>query len=364
MDFAEFYREAKDDCLRTVLVSVGDQDTAQELVAEAFARAWASWRTVSRHPAPRAWVVRTALNLSVSRWRRHRRELALADPSLVADRPADGGAADGPVDATIMTALRRLPTRQREVVALRLFLDLDTAQATLADLSSSPQADWRVAWYGGLCELAGGKPDRARAAFSAVYDEIPGELAPKLALAFAAEAAGDLPAARYYFQLVWTIDRSYVSAGFGTARAYLASGDRVSAIAAVAAVPETSSHHAAAQIAAVRLLVAGGAGLSVADLHQADQRLVRLSLEDNDPRRHQLAVEILRAALDWVSDGTAIPQRASAQSAAERILGYEPNERALRFGLERGYRALATLMPERRVELVDMANSVRPRTWI
>jgi serine/threonine-protein kinase PknG len=242
--------------------------------------------------------------------------------------------------------------------------DLDTAQATLADLSSSPQADWRVAWYGGLCELAGGKPDRARAAFSAVYDELPGELAPKLALAFAAEAAGDLPAARYYFQLVWTIDRSYVSAGFGTARAYLASGDRVSAIAAVAAVPETSSHHAAAQIAAVRLLVAGGAGLSVADLHQADQRLVRLSLEDNDPRRHQLAVEILRAALDWVSDGTATPQRASAQSAAERILGYEPNERALRFGLERGYRALATLMPERRVELVDMANSVRPRTWI
>jgi serine/threonine-protein kinase PknG len=245
--------------------------------------------------------------------------------------------------------------------------DLGTAQATLADLSSSPQADWRVAWYGGLCELAGGKPDRARAAFSAVYDELPGELAPKLALAFAAEAAGGeagLLAARYYFQLVWTIDRSYVSAGFGTARAYLASGDRVSAITAVAAVPETSSHHAAAQIAAVRLLVAGGAGLSVTDLHQADQRLVRLSLDDNDPRRHQLAVEILRAALDWVSDGTATPQRASAQSAAERILGYEANERALRFGLERGYRALATLLPERRVELVDMANSVRPRTWI
>jgi serine/threonine-protein kinase PknG len=245
--------------------------------------------------------------------------------------------------------------------------DLGTAQATLADLSSSPLADWRVSWYGGLCELAGGKPDRARAAFSAVYDELPGELAPKLALAFAAEAAGGeagLLAARYYFQLVWTIDRSYVSAGFGTARAYLASGDRVSAIAAVAAVPETSSHHAAAQIAAVRLLVAGGAGLSVTDLHQADQRLVRLSLDDNDPRRHQLAVEILRAALDWVSDGTAAQQRAGAQAAAERILGYEANERALRFGLERGYRALATLLPERRVELVDMANSVRPRTWI
>jgi serine/threonine-protein kinase PknG len=241
--------------------------------------------------------------------------------------------------------------------------DLPAARACLAELSSSPQADWRVAWYTGLCELADGQPDRARAAFSAVYDELPGELAPKLALAFAAEASGDLPAARHYFQLVWTVDQSYVSAGFGAARACLAGGDRVSAIAAVAAVPETSSHHAAAQIAAVRLLVAGGAGLSGADLHQADQRLGRLPLEDNDPRRHQLTVEILRAALDWVSTPAAAPARGGAQTAAERILGCEPNERALRFGLERGYRALATLLPERRVELVDMANSVRPRTW-
>ena len=38
--------------LRAVLVSVGDLDTARDLVDKAFARAWASWRTVSRHPAP------------------------------------------------------------------------------------------------------------------------------------------------------------------------------------------------------------------------------------------------------------------------------------------------------------------------
>ena len=239
--------------------------------------------------------------------------------------------------------------------------DLAAAKAALGELAPTVGNDWRIAWYTGLCELAGGNPGRAREAFSAVYDELPGELAPKLALGFAAEAAGDIAAARHYFELVWTIDRSYVSAGFGTARAYLASGDRVTAIAAVAAVPETSSHHAAAQIAAVRLLVAGGSGLSATDLQQADVRLGRLSLEDGDPRRHQLAVEILRAALDWVS---ATPQRGAGRTGSERILGCEPNERSLRFGLERGYRALATLLPERRVELVDMANSVRPRTWI
>jgi RNA polymerase sigma factor (sigma-70 family) len=127
-DFAEFYRATKDECLFTVLVSVGDRDTAQDLVAEAFARAWASWRTVSRHPAPAAWVVRTALNAGISRWRRRRREVPVADLALVADRPVAGTAAGSAVDPRIMAALLRLPARQRQVVALRLFLDLDTAR--------------------------------------------------------------------------------------------------------------------------------------------------------------------------------------------------------------------------------------------
>ena len=128
LDFAEFYRGSRDDCLRTVLVSVGDQDTAQELVAEAFARACASWRTVSRHPVPTAWVVRTALNANISRWRRRRREIPVPDPAMVADLPAGDGTAGSLVDPQIMAALMRLPARQRQVVALRLLLDLDTSQ--------------------------------------------------------------------------------------------------------------------------------------------------------------------------------------------------------------------------------------------
>src|SRR6266702_5552432 len=126
LDFAEFYRKSKDDCLRTVLISVGDQDMAQELVAEAFARACASWRTVSRHPAPAAWVVRTALNANIARWRRRRREVPVPDPGLMADPAAADAAAGRSVDPRIMAALLRLPARQRQVVALRLFLDLDT----------------------------------------------------------------------------------------------------------------------------------------------------------------------------------------------------------------------------------------------
>jgi RNA polymerase sigma-70 factor (ECF subfamily) len=128
LDFAEFYRISADECLRSVLISVGDRDVAQELVDEAFARAWASWRTVSRHPSPKAWVVRTALNANISRWRRRRREVSVPDPGTVTDPPAADGSTEVPVDPRIMAALMRLPARQRQVVALRLILDLDTGR--------------------------------------------------------------------------------------------------------------------------------------------------------------------------------------------------------------------------------------------
>lgn len=133
MEFADFYASAKDDCLRTVLISTGDRQLAEDLVAEAFARAWASWRKVASHPAPRAWVVRTALNIRVSWWRRRRREVTLDQAGAGACAPAG----DSQIDEVVMAALRRLPLRQRQVVALRLLLDLDTAR-TAAVLGISP----------------------------------------------------------------------------------------------------------------------------------------------------------------------------------------------------------------------------------
>ena len=244
--------------------------------------------------------------------------------------------------------------------------DYDGAGVTLSELAAEDPSDWRIAWTDGLRWLAAGAAGAAggatvaRNAFNVVYDELPGELVPKLALAFAAEAAGDAASAGRYFRLVWTVDRSCISAAFGLARACLAADDRPGAIAALAAVPDTSSHHAAAQIAAVRILVSSG--VNVDDLRQADGRLGRLTLDE--ARRQQLTVEILRAALGWASSGQATASGRQA-SADGLILGCEPNERALRFGLERGYRALARLTSDRsrRIELVDMANTIRPKTW-
>jgi RNA polymerase sigma-70 factor (sigma-E family) len=119
-EFADFFRASWEPCLRAVLAVAGSPQLAEDQVAEAFAKAWASWRKVRRHPAPRAWVVRTALNTGASWWRRRSRELPLADHDLT----TAGDLGDG-LDALLLTALRRLPPRQREVIALRIFLDLD-----------------------------------------------------------------------------------------------------------------------------------------------------------------------------------------------------------------------------------------------
>ncbi len=122
-EFAEFFRASWDPCVRTVMAVTGRRDLAEDQAAEAFVRAFASWRKVSCHPAPQAWVVRTALNVGATSWRRSRRELPLDAGEYEAFASVNGR--DDGLDPVMVRALRRLPERQREVVALRVLLDLD-----------------------------------------------------------------------------------------------------------------------------------------------------------------------------------------------------------------------------------------------
>jgi DNA-directed RNA polymerase specialized sigma24 family protein len=77
-------------------------------------------------------VVRTALNAGASSWRRRARELPLADHDVAAPGSPDAG-----LDSVVLRALRRLPPRQREVVLLRVFLDLDI-ETTARQLAIAP----------------------------------------------------------------------------------------------------------------------------------------------------------------------------------------------------------------------------------
>jgi RNA polymerase sigma-70 factor (sigma-E family) len=132
-EFAEFYAAAWGDCLRIVMVSVADRPLAEDLVAEAFTKAWASWPKVRGLAEPRAWVIRVAMNARVSWWRRHRHEVPLGSQNSMAAANRDLA-----LDGSLVAAVRRLPVRQREVIALRLLLDLDTSTtAEMLGISAS-----------------------------------------------------------------------------------------------------------------------------------------------------------------------------------------------------------------------------------
>lgn len=120
-DFAEFYGDYSDRVFRAVFVCTRDRQLADDAVSEAFARALSRWGAVQRHPEPVAWVTRTAINVARSSWRRRVR----TRPGSI---PEGSYAADEPVDPVLVGAVLSLPERQRQVVGLRVLLDLSTEQ--------------------------------------------------------------------------------------------------------------------------------------------------------------------------------------------------------------------------------------------
>lgn len=121
-DFAQFYAAQRDAVYRAVVLATRRPDRAEEAVAEAFARALERWDDLAEHPNPIGWVVRTAMNQFVSGWRIWRRETS--DESQVVGVPDEARS----LDPFLLRQLWRLPVRQREVVALRVLLDLDGRQ--------------------------------------------------------------------------------------------------------------------------------------------------------------------------------------------------------------------------------------------
>jgi RNA polymerase sigma-70 factor (ECF subfamily) len=128
-DFDEFFVANRDIVFRVVRLAVGDRATAEDATAEAFARAFSRWSAISSREEPTAWVIRTALNVSVSWWRRRRREILTEN--LETSQPAPVPAPRDPIDETLTSALSSLPKRQREVVALRIIADLSAEDTGL-----------------------------------------------------------------------------------------------------------------------------------------------------------------------------------------------------------------------------------------
>ncbi|WP_431771054.1 tetratricopeptide repeat protein [Streptomyces cucumeris] len=303
------------------------------------------------------------------------RATALALPVPVVDQAdANAGFLAGLLSAApaeLSAALQNAPADSLELRLRRVRAQLELGQAqeagtALSGLEAGYSDDWRIVWYRGLHALATGDHETAALSFDAVYDAFPGEPAPKLALAVCAEVLGQLDNAAEYYRLVWTTDPSFVSAAFGLARVRLCSGDRAGAVHALESVPESSIHYTAARVAAVRarLRQRPPRDALLADLTAAALQVERLGEFGLDAvRRERLRTEVLGGALDWVLSGSS---GATPGRTGPPLLGSSLDERGLRFGLERSYRVLARLAQrgEERIELVERANRLRPRTWV
>jgi serine/threonine-protein kinase PknG len=159
--------------------------------------------------------------------------LALPDPQVDPADPLATISAESPDETERVLAALPDPsveTRLR-VVRARIELRHPNLGDDLDVLAQQHPDDWRVDWLRGLRSLIDGDLEPARRSFTAVLDALPGEAAPKLALALCTQHARAAELAARWYGIVWRTDRSYVSAAFGLARARFALGDVAGAAA-------------------------------------------------------------------------------------------------------------------------------------
>ncbi|MEV6277373.1 serine/threonine-protein kinase PknG [Nocardia sp. NPDC051832] len=251
----------------------------------------------------------------------------------------------------------------------RARLDLGEAAAVRHLLHQLPTGDWRIDWYLGRTELVEQNYEQAFGHFDAVLRQLPGEIAPKLALAATAELvlhhwdSTDPEQWRAYaermYATVWRTDRAVVSAAFGLARQLAEAGRIEEAVRALDEVPATSRAFTTARMTAVLLLLTAAPvdRLDEATLHIAASRVQ--AVPTGERRAVQLRVLVLGAALAWLQAGNR-PRLSDAT-----LFSAPFTERDLRDGTEAGLRTLARSAPGRghRYALIDLANTIRAKSW-
>jgi RNA polymerase sigma factor (sigma-70 family) len=135
--------------VRLAVLLVSDLATAEEIVQEAFADVHGTWRALPGHDAALRYLRRSLI----------RRSRAADQPrpaaGIPAAAPAAGSQQAGP-EAGLLTALRALPARQREVLVLRYFADLPEAE--IATVTGTRIAVVRTYAARGMSSLRAGLP--------------------------------------------------------------------------------------------------------------------------------------------------------------------------------------------------------------
>jgi RNA polymerase sigma factor (sigma-70 family) len=112
------YRDRGRDFFRFALAITGETYLAQDAVQEGFANAIRSRETFRGSGSLDGWVCRCVMNAA--------RDIADSQSSASPLEERHDAAADFPaVDERLHELVRRLPSRQRETLFLRFYLDLD-----------------------------------------------------------------------------------------------------------------------------------------------------------------------------------------------------------------------------------------------
>jgi serine/threonine-protein kinase PknG len=243
--------------------------------------------------------------------------------------------------------------------------DYTEAELLLEQVAQQDAWDWRIDWYRGKSLLAQNRHQEAQAAFDRVYFDLPGELAPKLALAIASEQAQNYPLAAQMYQLVEQTDLNYPTAAFGLARCRLMQGDRTAAVAALEQVPPTANLYTRAKVEIARILVDRHLPVAInlpkhpeptlSELKSATQTVEALTIEGIE--KYRLDRQVLETALNLLTSKAITAQNNLL------ILGQPLEEVQLRQCLEKVLRSIAHLSTgSEKIVLVDEANRIRPKT--
>ena len=249
-------------------------------------------------------------------------------------------------DAPVATAEVRLAQAHAALELRRR----DVVEQIVNEMLIEDPWEWRAVWVAGLSALDAGDFASAQSSFNAVYGQVPGELAPKLALALACERGGQGVIAEGLYQTCASTDANYVAAAaFGMARIRAARGDVLGAVQALDLVPSTSRSYPEARRLRARQLYESGDGLPALARAMDSISGVRL-----DPREQsELTAQILERAIAEVDK--------NGSKSEVKIGPYSADDETLRDGLESTYRQLAGIETDqqRRYALVDKANAVR-----
>ncbi|MFE3021316.1 SigE family RNA polymerase sigma factor [Streptomyces sp. NPDC059256] len=147
-EFDALYATAFPRLVGQLTALTGDHGEAQDVVQEAFVRAWCRRASVLADRAPEAWVRTVAVRLAVSRWRRARRWRELVCGHGAAERVLEPGLEH----LVIVQALRQLPEAQRRAVVLHHLCDLTVEQ--VAQETGSPTGTVKARLSRGRAALA------------------------------------------------------------------------------------------------------------------------------------------------------------------------------------------------------------------